>query len=158
MRARYFDPAIGRFISEDPDKHGINWFAYASNNPVNRFDFTGREDLPSITVGMEGVAIDGTVIPGLTELSVSGVQVDGTLMAEVNMISGQNIGFRTMYAAINGWAKWQGIQAIYISAIAGSAQGQQLLQKFASFVNAMGGNASYAPTDSPIQWIYWLIQ
>jgi len=42
MRARYYDPAIGRFISEDPAGNGENWYAYCSNNPVNLTDATGR--------------------------------------------------------------------------------------------------------------------
>ena len=44
MRARYMDPAIGRFASEDPACHGSNWYIYWSNNPINRFDPTGKED------------------------------------------------------------------------------------------------------------------
>ena len=44
MKARYYDPALGRFSSEDPDFNGINWFTYCSGNPVNRVDATGRID------------------------------------------------------------------------------------------------------------------
>ena len=35
-RARYYDPATGRFISEDPIKFsgGINFYSYVGNNPV----------------------------------------------------------------------------------------------------------------------------
>jgi len=42
MRARYYDPSIGRFESEDPGKHEANWFVYTSNNPVNKVDSTGK--------------------------------------------------------------------------------------------------------------------
>ncbi len=41
MRARYYDPAIGRFISEDPIRFAggdVNLFAYTANNPVNFVD------------------------------------------------------------------------------------------------------------------------
>ncbi|RYD72036.1 MAG: RHS repeat-associated core domain-containing protein, partial [Verrucomicrobiaceae bacterium] len=41
MRARYYDPQVGRFTSEDPARSGRNWYAYASNNPVSRNDPTG---------------------------------------------------------------------------------------------------------------------
>src|SRR5207248_6181048 len=36
MRARYFDPATGRFISEDPITFagGTNFYRYAKNKPV----------------------------------------------------------------------------------------------------------------------------
>ncbi|MCL2018394.1 MAG: RHS repeat-associated core domain-containing protein, partial [Oscillospiraceae bacterium] len=34
LRARYYSPEIGRFISEDPAFDGHNWYIYAANNPV----------------------------------------------------------------------------------------------------------------------------
>jgi RHS repeat-associated protein len=42
MRARHYDPAIGRFASEDPAHDGNNWFAYGRNNPVSFVDSTGN--------------------------------------------------------------------------------------------------------------------
>lgn len=36
------DPEIGRFISEDPAKDGLNWFVYCRNNPVNLVDRDGK--------------------------------------------------------------------------------------------------------------------
>jgi len=42
MRARWMDPALGRFISEDPACQGGNWFSYCAANPVNLQDRTGR--------------------------------------------------------------------------------------------------------------------
>jgi len=49
MRARYYDPNVGRFISEDPLGFGggdVNLFAYVSNNPVNRIDPMGLQAYP----------------------------------------------------------------------------------------------------------------
>jgi RHS repeat-associated protein len=43
-RARYYDPKIGRFVSEDPigfDGDQINLFPYVANNPVNLNDPSG---------------------------------------------------------------------------------------------------------------------
>ena len=39
-RARYYDPKVGRFISEDPIgfEGGINFYAYVENNPANATD------------------------------------------------------------------------------------------------------------------------
>ncbi len=44
MRARYYDPNVGRFVSEDPSQDGSNWFVYAGNNPTNCADVNGRAD------------------------------------------------------------------------------------------------------------------
>ena len=38
LRNRYYDPSIGRFISEDPAKSGSNWYVYCENNPVKFVD------------------------------------------------------------------------------------------------------------------------
>jgi len=38
LRARYYDPEIGRFISEDPVMDRTNWYVYCSNNPVKFVD------------------------------------------------------------------------------------------------------------------------
>jgi RHS repeat-associated protein len=55
-RARYYDPAVGRFVSEDPKDirsdlytNAVNLYAYADNNPINRIDPLG---LWSITFGL----------------------------------------------------------------------------------------------------------
>jgi RHS repeat-associated protein len=47
-RARYYDPKIGRFISEDPIGFdgGVNFYAYVENNPVTRTDPFGLRQRP----------------------------------------------------------------------------------------------------------------
>jgi RHS repeat-associated protein len=40
-RARYYDPQIGRFISEDPIQGGLNFYAYVKNDPVRFTDPSG---------------------------------------------------------------------------------------------------------------------
>jgi len=42
MRARYYDPATGRFLTEDPARDGANWYAYCDHEPIGRTDPTGR--------------------------------------------------------------------------------------------------------------------
>lgn len=41
LRARYYDSSIGRFISEDPIKDGVNWYVYCGSDPVNAIDPSG---------------------------------------------------------------------------------------------------------------------
>ncbi len=45
LRARYYDPTIGRFISEDPIRDGLNWYVYCENNPVIFVDPLGLESV-----------------------------------------------------------------------------------------------------------------
>jgi RHS repeat-associated protein len=48
-RARYYDPRLGIFISEDPAKDGSSFYAYVNGNPVNAVD----------PMGLWGVQIGG---------------------------------------------------------------------------------------------------
>lgn len=60
MQARYYDPVIGRFYSNDPvsaasfvsqgNFHGFNRYAYANNNPYKYVDPDGRA---AITLGVD---------------------------------------------------------------------------------------------------------
>jgi RHS repeat-associated protein len=43
MRARFYEPGTGRFVSEDPANHGENWYVYCGNQPVSRSDASGKE-------------------------------------------------------------------------------------------------------------------
>jgi RHS repeat-associated protein len=45
MRARYMDPVLGRFISEDPSKDGVNWFVYCGDSPTTMVDESGQVPL-----------------------------------------------------------------------------------------------------------------
>ncbi len=44
-RARYYDPKLGRFISEDPIGFdgGVNFYTYVSNNPASHVDPFGLQ-------------------------------------------------------------------------------------------------------------------
>lgn len=41
LRNRYYDTSVGRFISEDPIKDGLNWYVYCGNNPIKYIEPTG---------------------------------------------------------------------------------------------------------------------
>jgi RHS repeat-associated protein len=62
-RARYYDQLTGRFLSEDPLGGGEdgkpNFYAYASNDPVDRFDPTGLSDLLYLRGSQTLVLLDG---------------------------------------------------------------------------------------------------
>jgi RHS repeat-associated protein len=50
---RYYDPEIGRFITEDPAKDGMNWFVYCRNNPLKYVDPDGCI-VSTVTGGLTG--------------------------------------------------------------------------------------------------------
>jgi len=86
MRARYYDPVIGRFISEDPAGNGTNWFAYCNNNPVNRVDQTGKA---SALIGLSEMVVGGFLIKlgeylvereGWAEVAGYGLELGGTFL------------------------------------------------------------------------------
>ena len=64
-RARYYDPQLGRFLSEDPIglAGGINPYAYAANDPVNNKDPYGLDGC-SADENKEPCEIPGVVAKG----------------------------------------------------------------------------------------------
>ena len=53
LRARYYDPSVGRFVSKDPwpgtvsHPNTLHGFSYVANNPILRRDPSGRDYVPS---------------------------------------------------------------------------------------------------------------
>ena len=58
FNARWYDPEMGRFITEDPARDGRNWFVYCRNNPLIYTDSNGKTPLLS---GAIGAGIGATV-------------------------------------------------------------------------------------------------
>lgn len=48
MRARYYEPGSGRFVTQDSHMYGRNWFCYCSNDPLQKIDKSGC--LPEQTI------------------------------------------------------------------------------------------------------------
>lgn len=64
MRARYYDPFAGRFVSPDPRDftQGLNLYHYVKNNPINFSDPTGEAIWGAVagaTSNLLGQALDG---------------------------------------------------------------------------------------------------
>jgi uncharacterized protein RhaS with RHS repeats len=57
---RYYDPSVGRFISQDPAQDESNWYAYCGNNPLVATDPTGLFAMES---GMANILVSGGYLP-----------------------------------------------------------------------------------------------
>ncbi len=73
---RYYDPYIGRFTQRDPAGVGINWYAYAYNNPMKYTDPTGKVPVQDQAGNVDGFMADffpQSVVP--PELSDFGTRI-----------------------------------------------------------------------------------
>ena len=66
LRNRYYDNAMGRFITEDPIKDGTNWYVYCGNNPVMFVDPLGES---AAYVG--GCALIGGFVGFLSQVTIN---------------------------------------------------------------------------------------
>jgi RHS repeat-associated protein len=113
-RARYYDSSVGRFISEDPMGYaaGINFYAYANNNPVNANDPSGldanvpylNQDAARIAAGLY-VGARTLYDPGSRESGVYTYQLGSnwyhtpavTSTGKINQISSPDWGFALQF-------------------------------------------------------------
>ncbi len=63
MRARYYDPEIGRFLSEDPI-WSTNLYPYVGNNPIMGVDPNGDVLITATTLAVLGLVAFGTYLYG----------------------------------------------------------------------------------------------
>jgi len=90
LRARYYNPVTGGFMSEDPIRDGLNWYIYANNNPVRYGDRDGLR-----TYIINGINNSGTGSPppierfaqSLRDLGIKDVKTIPAYM-ETNSITG----------------------------------------------------------------------
>ena len=70
LRARMYDPRIGRFRTEDPASSGMNWYIYCGNNPVMFIDPKGLSSiLDRIAEGQKRKAADEALLDKYRTLS-----------------------------------------------------------------------------------------
>jgi RHS repeat-associated protein len=81
-RARYYDPKVGRFISEDPigfEGGDVNFYAYVENNPINHIDPDGKQITPYSTPIISPQTISPPLIPPLPIPNTCSIPVSPTL-------------------------------------------------------------------------------
>jgi len=106
LRARYYDPQVGRFTQEDPYRgDGLNLYAYVSNNPVNFTDPSGHDKGTGNSLGTKilgGIQLVLDVIgliPGIGEIA------DGT-NAGIYTLRGDYVNAGLSGAACIPFAGW----------------------------------------------------
>lgn len=149
MQARYYDPLIGRFYSNDPldfrDVHSFNRYTYANNNPYRFTDPDGRESL--------GVLI-GNLLSGKS-LEESAKSTHETNMAMANgakeALSFTRVGavidtVETVIEAVNGESVVDNVSGMATGEIAGAVTEKVLEKKLgkegSEFVGAVVGKLS----------------
>ena len=96
MRARFYDAATGRFVSEDPVGllGGMNFYSYAKQNPTSLIDPSGLltplQKIGLGVVGILGTALVATATPVLVTIGiVAGV---GSTLASISETVGTGMG------------------------------------------------------------------
>lgn len=135
-RARYYDPGIGRFLSEDPLKFraGENFYAYVWNNPVNGND-------PSGLCGPNCAGAIWGAVAGGTGGGITGYQTDGVWGA----VRGAGIG-TVVGAGVGLITPWLSRQAGVVAAAGLTGAGSSTMGQLASNVvedKSLGTNFSY---------------
>ncbi|MFZ5994272.1 MAG: RHS repeat domain-containing protein [Thermodesulfobacteriota bacterium] len=80
MRARYYDPQVGRFISEDPigfEGGDVNLYAYVGNNPVILIDPWGLCSVADRCASMTQYYVDQSGLNNLPQIAKTGTVVAG---------------------------------------------------------------------------------
>ncbi len=89
LRARYYNPAVGRFMQEDTYRgDGLNLYAYCANNPVTYYDPSGYAGTSSYVAADGG---DGGAGDGVND--IQNPVVDGKRVGSANKPSDGQHGF-----------------------------------------------------------------
>ena len=145
MRARYYDPEVGRFVSEDPigfEGGDVNLYAYVGGNPVLFTDPQGLWTLQLGFSGTGGAGGGGTAGGGI----VLGYSRDSGFQFGTYKIGGGG-GFGGVGGSVSLDATWSGNTDInQLSGIAGTVGGSVNVLPIVSAGGEVGFNEGAHPS------------
>jgi RHS repeat-associated protein len=177
LRARYYDPATGRFLTKDPVRGFINHsgtlnpYTYAVNNPLRFIDPSGEFPfLLFIAGGLIGGAIYGYGSQVINNLN-QGMCLDDALYTNIDWLSfwfytgaGGIIGVGIGGAAYGGWAVWSTVSSptiVLAEPLTRAAKSAYWNQMYSIFLRAYPRFQQFVQTGKmeihhriPLQWAH----
>jgi len=133
LRARYYDQSNGRFISQDPfggrnaDPVSLHRYLYTSDDPSNRVDPGGKDDLPeTIEATTEETGL------GAKEGAVQ-AQVSRTILSQIYGAAFRSLQYsalRSLGSAATTAAVGIGVDAFYLQQLKQTSQGSDLVYHY----------------------------
>jgi RHS repeat-associated protein len=98
---RYYNPIIGKWIGRDrlKDKPILHLYLFCHNNPLNRFDTDGRDDLPECLIALNCASSLDAAYSGATPFIADGVM---QLIASLGPALNSATAYACAYAATAG--------------------------------------------------------
>ena len=134
MPARYYSPALGRFLQADPSGFGggFNLYAYTGNDPVNQVDSTGMSpDGGGITITLSlSVANPFMAVLGVPQITISATAQTPNTLTYKTTDGGPNASnwyiqwALTLPSQSGGWIV-QHVKAFFMSDATGSGKGEK---------------------------------
>ena len=88
------DPALGRFVSQDPKCDGVNWFVYCGNNPVNSIDADGKSEASDLFQEITAFALSALTCRSFqVSLAVMFLATFAAILAPVVFVVGSFVRF-----------------------------------------------------------------
>ena len=155
MRARYYEPESGRFISEDPAQHHKNWYVYCGNNPTNGVDSSGKDFKSIFAAFLSGIVsvLIANAVAGLNGLTLAqqfaafikgaliylAAKVGGGITESLEVGGSASIGAYLTGSTVGGFVNAVG--AAFIDLLTGDFEWSDLLLNF--FTGGLGAAGSY---------------
>lgn len=140
-RARFYNPLLGRFVSEDPIKAGFNFYAFTGNNPVNFIDFLGLDKKPPCPNPWLRVAAAAGGL-GNVALGSAKIALGLAATAETGGLAA-GLGYYSAYSGATNIAG--GLSQVY-GAITGNLEGGQQGADYAASASSVSGLITLAAT------------